>query len=237
MDAAMVPEQGQTYMRGKRGNWFWPSFGMMAGLFVLVVTARFVYDYIFSRMQGVNTALILGLAVLYTAIHAAVWIIVPLAYGLNNDVKTFKVFFIIRASIQVPYIIFYFLTSVGMAYVFPVLYEGPAVYNIYEAFFYGVTLYWVAFMIAVSCHKKTGKTLRGWAIVAAVIYFLHFLYNFFYEWIYQSLYNVNEALAALMNNFFISLLINFLYMAPIIVILWAMSYTRPKENPAIKKAA
>lgn len=230
-----IPSLRETYyMRENSEKWFWIASGGLVLWFLLSATAFQLYLFIFGDLS--NTTIIM-LAVLYTLVHTAVWIMLPLAYGLNTNIKIFKGFFIAFACLQVPYAVLYFLNWYGMTSVFPQLYENSIFNTLVDTRLYVFDAVWVLFMAAVICHRQAGRALRLSAAAVLVSTILYELYQFKYNaWMQSLLLGYDEG-TAMMSMHLLSVIFGGIDIAVTIVFLWALSFTTQREGQVLEQAA
>jgi hypothetical protein len=230
-----IPSSPKTYyMRENSEKWFWITAGGLVLWFILSGTALQLYLFIFGDLSNAS---IIMLAVLYTLVHTAVWIMLPLAYGLNCNIKIFKGFFILFACLQVPYAVLYFLNWYGMSSVFPQLYENPIFNALVDTRLYVFDAVWALFMAVVICHRQTGGTLRLSAAAVLGSTILYELYHFKYSTWMQSLLLGYDEGTAMMSMHILNVILGGIDIAVTIVFLWALSFTRTKDTPPLEEAA
>lgn len=107
-------------------------------------------------------------------VTAAAWLMILLAYGLNNRIKVFKIMFLILAVTQLfPAI--HAVTSFGPTHlqggIMPVVGIMAAVVQ------FSRQAMWILFMVIVLAHAKSGRPLKTSAIIVIVFQILSFVFG------------------------------------------------------------
>ncbi len=225
-----IPSTRKTsYMRENSEKWFWITSVGLVLWFILSSTALQLYLFFFGNL---SSASIVMLAVLYTLVHTVVWIMMPLAYGLNCNIKIFKGFFILFACLQASYAVLYFLNWYGMSSVFPQLYENQIFNTLVGTRLYVFDAVWGLLMVAVLCHRQAGRALRLSAIAVLGSTILYELYQFKYSAWMQGLLQGYDEGTAMMTMHILSVIFGGIDITVTVVFLWAMSFSRMKGIPA-----
>jgi len=215
-----TPSMEDTGYLGSKGKvLFRRAIWIIVLFIVLSLIGRAVNSLIAHTTElGADSTAAMVLSCILKVLPVAGWLLILLPYGLYNRVKAFKIMYFIVAGTN------FIAACIRIISEYTQELFASGVYTIVPA------AVWIAFMVVILCHPKTGRSLKKASILMLIGQILIIAYLPVAQPLFQSLIQNlgNAKLGLMVLGFFV--IVALFYCASQIYFLWAMAVSEMKKD-------